>query len=168
MSNTKDIPFSPPWQISNLEEADQPEATGLDARRMERLHAGADNYLIKRFDKNELLARFQVGLCILELYSSLAELVKELEKAAGDVDDLKLRSSLGHDLLAQADRCVARPNGPTIAGPGKHFFLFERVFTILKVAFEKRTDAVEFRTRFFVYRRSRLEVAAITHLLQFV
>ena len=58
---------------------------------MEGLHAGADDYLIKPFDKNELLARIQVGLRILELYSTLAERVKELEKAAGEIDDLKLR-----------------------------------------------------------------------------
>ena len=61
---------------------------------MEGLHAGADDYLIKRFDKNELLARIQVGLRILELYSTLAERVKELEKAAGEIDDLKLRFPL--------------------------------------------------------------------------
>lgn len=58
---------------------------------MERLHAGADNYLIKRFDKNELLARIQVELRILQLYSTLAKRVKELEKAASEIDDLKLR-----------------------------------------------------------------------------
>jgi PleD family two-component response regulator len=32
MSDTKDIPFSPPWQISDLEKSDQPKATELDAR----------------------------------------------------------------------------------------------------------------------------------------
>jgi CheY-like chemotaxis protein len=87
-------PFSPPWQISNLEKPDQPEATELDARPVERLHAGADNYLIKPFDKNELLARIQVGLRILELWSTLAKRVKELDKAAGEIDDLKLRFPL--------------------------------------------------------------------------
>ena len=119
---------------------------------MEGLHAGADDYLIKPFDKNELLARIQVGLRIPELCSTLVERVKELEGGRRNRRSEVEISALGHDLFAQADRCVARPNGPTIAGPGEHFFLFERVFTILKVAFEKRTDAVELRTRFFVYR----------------
>jgi hypothetical protein len=67
VSNTKDIPFSPPWQISNLEKPDQPEATELNPRPVGGSHAGADGYLIKRFDKNELLARIQVGLRILKL-----------------------------------------------------------------------------------------------------
>ena len=189
MSDTKDIPFSPPWQISDLGKPDEPKVTELAAgpavarfakmpiviaeddlvsrtlmnslmekwgfkavvtkdgheamaalraeqgpaltildwmmpemdglqvcRRIresgkmvyvimltslgakenivEGLHAGADDYLIKPFDKNELLARIQVGLRILELHAALSARVKELEKAVGQIDDLKLRIPL--------------------------------------------------------------------------
>jgi phosphoserine phosphatase RsbU/P len=61
---------------------------------VEGLHAGADDYLIKPFDKNELLARVQVGFRILELHGALAARVKELEDAATEIGELKLRIPL--------------------------------------------------------------------------
>ena len=67
---------------------------GTKENIVEGLHAGADDYLIKPFDKNELLARIQVGFRILELHGALAARVKELEGAAAEIGDLKLRIPL--------------------------------------------------------------------------
>jgi Response regulators consisting of a CheY-like receiver domain and a winged-helix DNA-binding domain len=67
---------------------------GTKENIVEGLHAGADDYLIKPFDKNELLARIQVGFRILELHGVLAARVKELEEAGVEIGDLKLRIPL--------------------------------------------------------------------------
>jgi phosphoserine phosphatase RsbU/P len=67
---------------------------GTKENIVEGLHAGADDYLIKPFDKNELLARVQVGFRILELHGALAARVKELEDAATEIGELKLRIPL--------------------------------------------------------------------------
>ena len=87
-------PFSPPWQISNLEKPDQPKATELDARPVEGLQAGADDYLIKRFDKNELLARITGRITHSRVIFWLGRGMRELEKAVGEIDGLKLRFPL--------------------------------------------------------------------------
>jgi DNA-binding response OmpR family regulator len=51
--------------------------------------SGADDYLTKPFDQEELRARLQVGVRIIELQQSLAERVKELEEALSKVKQLQ-------------------------------------------------------------------------------
>jgi len=54
--------------------------TGLDA--------GADDYVAKPFNREELRARVQVGVRVVELQRRLAERVRELEDALADVKHL--------------------------------------------------------------------------------
>lgn len=53
------------------------------------LQAGADDYLTKPFRRNELLARLQVGVRILELQKALARRVHELEEALTEIKTLR-------------------------------------------------------------------------------
>jgi diguanylate cyclase (GGDEF)-like protein len=53
-------------------------------RMVEGLEAGADDYLVKPFDRNELRVRLQAGARIVELQNSLAERVCELEAAVAE------------------------------------------------------------------------------------
>jgi CheY-like chemotaxis protein len=53
------------------------------------LQAGADDYITKPFDREELQARVQVGMRIVTLQMSLAERVRELELALANVKQLQ-------------------------------------------------------------------------------
>jgi phosphoserine phosphatase RsbU/P len=53
------------------------------------LDAGADDYICKPYDKNELRARIDVGQRILGLQSSLSKRVSELEEAVDHIKDLQ-------------------------------------------------------------------------------
>ena len=62
------------------------------------LQAGADDYITKPFDREELRARVQVGVRILELQDSLAHRVRELEDALLQINQL-------HGLLPICSYC---------------------------------------------------------------
>jgi DNA-binding response OmpR family regulator len=57
-------------------------ARGSKANLLEGLRAGADDYLVKPFDKDELHARILVGLRVMALQQALNARVKVLEAGA--------------------------------------------------------------------------------------
>lgn len=63
-------------------------------RLVEGLRAGADDYLTKPFDKEELRARLTVGARILDLQQTLSARVQELEAALAENRSLKLQMPL--------------------------------------------------------------------------
>jgi DNA-binding response OmpR family regulator len=65
-------------------------ARGGTDRIVEGLQAGADDYLTKPFDREELRARLQVGARIIRLHTSLAARVEEVEAATREIGRLRL------------------------------------------------------------------------------
>jgi len=53
------------------------------------LEAGADDYVVKPFDRDELRARIRVGVRIINLQEKLAQRVRELEDALAHVKQLQ-------------------------------------------------------------------------------
>ena len=58
---------------------------------VEGFEAGADDYLVKPFNKEELRARLAAGLRVLNLQTTLAARVSELEKALEENQKLRLQ-----------------------------------------------------------------------------
>jgi len=61
---------------------------------VEGLQAGADDYLTKPFNKDELHARLKAGLRVLMLQATLAARVEELEKALAENRSLNFQMPL--------------------------------------------------------------------------
>jgi phosphoserine phosphatase RsbU/P len=64
-------------------------ARGDRADLVRGLEAGANDFVIKPYDRDELRARVQVGMRVAELRASLAQRVKELEGALKRVKQLQ-------------------------------------------------------------------------------
>jgi DNA-binding response OmpR family regulator len=65
--------------------------TSLDSRKdlVAGLDAGADDYVVKPFDREELRARVHVGVRVIALRQQLAERVAELQAALSSVKQLQ-------------------------------------------------------------------------------
>lgn len=64
-------------------------AMGRKEDVVEGLNAGADDYVVKPFDSNELRARIEVGRRVVDLESALAARVHELQDALDHVKTLQ-------------------------------------------------------------------------------
>jgi DNA-binding response OmpR family regulator len=69
-------------------------ARGRIENVVEGLGAGADDYVIKPFDQDELHARILVGLRVMAVQTALAGRVKELQAASAEIGELKLEPTM--------------------------------------------------------------------------
>ncbi len=71
------------------------------------LGSGADDYIMKPFNSDELLARIKVGQRVLGLQSALAARVEELTKSNQKLAEAQAISQLGQQQLLQAEKMAA-------------------------------------------------------------
>jgi DNA-binding response OmpR family regulator len=69
-------------------------ARGTQKDTIEGMDQGADDYLVKPFDPEELLARIRVGLRIMTTQETLANRVQALETTASEIGSPKLQIPL--------------------------------------------------------------------------
>jgi DNA-binding response OmpR family regulator len=69
-------------------------ARGTKKDTIEGIGHGADDYMVKPFDPEELLARIRIGLRVLTTQATLAKRVQALESTASEIGSLKLRIPL--------------------------------------------------------------------------
>jgi DNA-binding response OmpR family regulator len=65
-------------------------ARGGNENIVEGFRTGADDYLVKPFQADELHARLLVGLRVMRLQETLVDRVKALEAAASEIESLRL------------------------------------------------------------------------------
>ena len=82
-SNLRTLTTSEPTYVILL------TAKGNKADIVSGLQAGADDYIVKPFDRDELRARVQAGVRIVTLQASLAARVRELEETVARVKTLQ-------------------------------------------------------------------------------
>jgi len=71
------------------------------------LGSGADDYIIKPFSADELLARIKVGQRVLGLQSALAARVEELTESNRSLAEAQAIAQLGQQQLIQAEKMAA-------------------------------------------------------------